>query len=30
VRYGIYTLLFVVLLIAVTYLLKRAYWKDVH
>ena len=30
VRYGIYTLLFVVLLIAVTYGLKRAYWKDVH
>jgi ubiquinol-cytochrome c reductase cytochrome c1 subunit len=30
VRYGIYTMLFVVLLIAVTYGLKRAYWKDVH
>ena len=29
-RYGIYTLLYVVLLIAVTYVLKRAYWKDVH
>ena len=30
VRFGIYTMLFVVLLIAVTYGLKRAYWKDVH
>jgi len=30
VRYGIYTILFLVLLIAVTYGLKRAYWKDVH
>ena len=30
VRYGIYSLLFVVLLIAVTWGLKRAYWKDVH
>ena len=30
VRVGIYTMLFLVLLIAVTWLLKRAYWKDVH
>jgi ubiquinol-cytochrome c reductase cytochrome c1 subunit len=30
VRYGIYAMLFLVLLIAVTYGLKRAYWKDVH
>ena len=30
VRFGIYTMLFLVLLIAVTYGLKRAYWRDVH
>jgi ubiquinol-cytochrome c reductase cytochrome c1 subunit len=30
VRFGIYTLLFLVILIALTWGLKRAYWKDVH
>ena len=30
VRIGIYTMLFLVLLIAATWGLKRAYWKDVH
>ena len=30
VRIGIYTMLFLVVLIFVTWLLKRAYWKDVH
>jgi len=30
VQIGIYTMLFLVLLIVVSWLLKRAYWKDVH
>jgi hypothetical protein len=30
VQIGIYTMLFLVLLILVSWLLKRAYWKDVH
>jgi ubiquinol-cytochrome c reductase cytochrome c1 subunit len=30
VQIGIYTILFLVLLILVSWLLKRAYWKDVH
>jgi ubiquinol-cytochrome c reductase cytochrome c1 subunit len=30
VRIGIYTMLFLVLLVAVSWGLKRAYWKDIH
>ncbi len=29
-RYGIWVILFLLVLLAVTYLLKREYWKDVH
>ncbi|MCC6534056.1 MAG: cytochrome c1 [Burkholderiales bacterium] len=30
IQIGIYVMMFLVLFIAITYLLKRAYWKDVH
>lgn len=30
VQIGVYVMLFLVLLVSVTWLLKRAYWKDVH